>query len=101
MAFLSGRPYTPYDEAVSTAERRGVYDLSRVNMERAPDYARIDMRVDRTLTLRGQPLNIFFGAQNVTNRRNFGGYSWNGRTNAVQFGEQQGIFPILGLDYKF
>ena len=101
MSFLSGRPFTPYDEAVSTAQRRGVYDLTRVNAERAPDYGRIDMRVDRTFTVHGQPLNLFFGVQNLTNRRNFASYNWNRRTNSQQFGEQQGIFPILGLDWRF
>ena len=34
LSFLSGRPYTPYDQAVSTAQRRGVYDLARVNAAR-------------------------------------------------------------------
>jgi hypothetical protein len=101
LSVLSGRPSTPYDQAASTAQRRGVYDLLRVNADRAPDYARLDIRVDRALTVRGQPLNIFFGVQNVTNRRNFAGYSWNRRTNSQQFGEQQGLFPILGLDYRF
>ena len=57
--------------------------------------------MDRTLTVGGQPLNLFFGVQNVTNRRNFASYSWNRRTNAQQFGEQQGLFPILGLDWRF
>ncbi len=101
LAFLSGRPFTPYDQAVSTAQRRGVYDLARVNAERAPDYGRVDIRVDRTLAVGGQPVNIFLGVQNVTNRRNFASYSWNRRTNTEQFGEQQGIFPILGLDWRF
>jgi len=101
LSFLSGRPFTPYDQAVSTEQRRGVYDLTRVNAERAPDYGRVDIRVDRTFTVSGQPLNLFFGVQNVTNRRNFASYSWNRRTNTEQFGEQQGIFPILGLDWRF
>ena len=101
LSFLSGRPYTPYDQAVSTAQRRGVYDLTRVNAERAPDYGRVDLRVDRTFTVGGQPLNIFLGVQNVTNRKNFASYSWNRRTNEQQFGEQQGIFPILGFDWRF
>ena len=57
MSFLSGRPFTPYDQAVSTAQRRGVYDLTRVNAERAPDYGRVDIRVDRSFTVGGQPLN--------------------------------------------
>jgi len=101
LSFLSGRPFTPYDQAVSTEQRRGVYDLTRVNAERAPDYGRVDIRVDRTFTVSGQPLNLFFGVQNVTNRRNFASYSWNRRTNTQQFGEQQGIFPILGVDWRF
>ena len=101
LSYLSGRPFTPYDEVLSVAQRRGVYDLTRVNAERAPDYARIDVRLDRTITVGGRPLNVFVGVQNLTNRRNFASYSWNRRTNARQFGEQQGIFPILGLDWRF
>ena len=58
LSFLSGRPFTPYDQAGSTAQRRGVYDLTRVNGGRAPDYVRVDMRVDRTFTVGGQPLNV-------------------------------------------
>ena len=49
----------------------------------------------------GRPLNLFLGVQNVTNRRNFASYSWNRRTNTQQFGKQQGIFPIAGLDWRF
>lgn len=101
LSFLSGRPFTPYDRAVSTAQRRGVYDLTRVNAERAPDYGRVDIRVDRTFTVAGQPVTVFAGVQNATNRRNFASYTWNRRTNTQQFGEQQGIFPILGLDWRF
>jgi hypothetical protein len=101
LSFLSGRPFTPYDQAVSSEQRRGVYDLARVNAERAPDYGRVDIRVDRTFTVSGQALNVFLGVQNVTNRRNFASYSWNRRTNSQQFGEQQGIFPILGFDWRF
>ena len=101
LSFLSGRPFTPYDAAVSTEQRRGVYDLSRVNAERAADYSRIDIRVDRTFTIGGQPLNLFVGVQNVLNRRNFASYNWNRRSNTQQFGEQQGIFPILGFDWRF
>ena len=62
---------------------------------------RVDIRVDRTFTVGGQPLNVFAGVQNVTNRRNFASYTWNRRTNTQQFGEQQGLFPIIGLDWRF
>jgi hypothetical protein len=101
LSFLSGRPFTPYDPVASQEQRRGVYDLTRVNAERAPDYGRVDIRVDRTFITGGRPLNLFFGVQNVINRRNFSSYNWNRRSNTQQFGEQQGIFPILGLDWRF
>jgi hypothetical protein len=101
MSWLSGRPFTPYDQAASTEQRRGVYDLTRVNAERAPDYGRVDIRVDRTFIVGGQPLNVFAGVQNVANRRNFASYNWNRRTNSQQFGDQQGIFPILGFYWRF
>ena len=101
VSFLSGRPFTPYDQAASTAQRRGVYDLTRVNAERAPDYGRVDIRADRTFTVGGRPLNVFAGVQNVTNRRNFSTYSWNRRTNTQQSAEQQGLFPILGFEWRF
>jgi len=46
-------------------------------------------------------LVVFFGVQNVTNRLNFSAYTWNRRTNTVRFQEQQGLFPILGLEWKW
>jgi hypothetical protein len=27
--------------------------------------------------------------------------TWNRRSNTQQFGDQQGIFPILGVDWRF
>jgi hypothetical protein len=58
--------FSPYDQEMSTAQRRGVYDLTRVNAERAADYGRVDVRVDRTFRVGERPLNIFVGLQNVT-----------------------------------
>ena len=54
LAWLAGRPYTPYNVATSTAQVRGVYDLAQVNALRAPDYFRVDVRVDRTFRVRGR-----------------------------------------------
>lgn len=100
LAWLGGRPYTPFDEALSASVRRGIYDLSRVNAERAPAYFRLDLRAQRTFNV-SRPLTVFFGVQNVTNRKNFGAYTWNRRANTVRFQDQQGLFPILGLDWKW
>ncbi len=100
-SFLSGRPYTPFDEALSSAQRRGIYDLAQVNADRAPAYARLDVRVERRFVVGGQPLVIFGGVQNVTNRENVAQYTWNRRRNETAIQTQIGIFPILGLDWRF
>ena len=98
---LSGRPYTPFDVALSTAQRRGIYDLARVNAERAPAYFRLDLRVDRSFGAPSNPVVVFAGVQNVTNRTNFAQSTWNRRVNAPELSEQIGVFPILGLEWRF
>ena len=101
IAYLSGRPFTPFDQRVSTQLRRGVFDLARVNADRLPDYFRVDIRADRTFTVRDKPLLVFIGVQNAFNRRNIGGIGWNRNTNTQQFGEQLGLFPLIGMDWRF
>jgi hypothetical protein len=101
IAYLSGRPYTPFSLVLSTAQRRAVYDLARVNDERAPAYFRLDVRVDRRFSFGGDEVVLFGGVQNLTNRRNVAFYSWDRRGNVPTVNEQLGLFPILGLDWKF
>ncbi|MSO57236.1 MAG: DUF2867 domain-containing protein [Acidobacteria bacterium] len=101
MAYLGGRPFTPIDQAISVSQRRAVYDLSRVNAGRSPDYFRLDLRVDRTFGRGGGEVSIFAGAQNITNRKNFSGYSWDRRNNTIKTLEQLGVFPILGIEWPF
>jgi hypothetical protein len=101
MTYRGGRPYTPLDLALSAAQRRGVYDLSRVNAERAPAYFRLDLRLDRTVRVGDRLATIFAGAQNVTNRRNFAGYAWDRRNNRLKLLEQLGVFPVVGLEWPF
>ncbi|MBS1830806.1 MAG: TonB-dependent receptor [Acidobacteria bacterium] len=100
-AYLGGRPYTPFDLRESTAQRRGIFDLARVNGERARDYVRVDVRADRTFTVRDKPLLVFVGVQNILNRKNFAGYVWNRRLNAEKFNEQLGAFPLIGMEWRF
>jgi hypothetical protein len=101
LSYLAGRPYTPFDFDQSSAGRRGIYDLSSVNAARLPDYFRLDLRADRTFTVNGKSVLLFAGAQNITNRDNIAGYTWNRGTNAIELNKQLGIFPIIGLDYRF
>jgi hypothetical protein len=101
VAYLAGRPYTPFDLGLSGAQRRAVFDVGRVNGERAPDYFRLDLRVDRTFTVGGRTVAVFAGAQNVTNRKNVASYSWDRRNNEPRTNTQLGVFPLVGLDWRF
>ncbi|MGE3705119.1 MAG: TonB-dependent receptor [Vicinamibacterales bacterium] len=101
LSVLGGRPYTPFDEALSVAQRRGVYDVTRVNAERAPAYVRLDLRLDRRFTFQDADLLVFLGVQNVLNRENFAGLVWNSYLNRATKNTQLGAFPLVGLEYRF
>ena len=98
---LAGRPFTPFNIAASQAQRRGIFDLTRVNAERSPDYVRLDVRADYNFRFREQNVLLFLGVQNVTNRQNFAGLSWDRRNNRSRFDDQLGLFPLIGLDWRF
>lgn len=100
LVYLSGKPYTPFQETLSLAQSRGVLDLSRVNAARAPDYFRLDIRVDRTFRVRNKPLLLFGGVQNLTNRGNVAQAAWDRTLGQVRFNRQLGLFPIVGLDWR-
>ena len=101
MTYLSGRPITSVDSVASAAQRRLVYDLARVNSERAPDYFRLDLRVDRSFGSAERRVIVFDGVQNLTNRKNVAQYSWDRRANVLRVSDQLGVFPILGLEWPF
>jgi hypothetical protein len=98
---MSGRPYTPFNEALSTEQNREIYDLTRINGLRAPAYFRPDIRFDRTFTVREKPLLFWVGIQNVTSRRNVFGVRWNQNTNRSENLRQEGFFPLIGIDWTF
>jgi hypothetical protein len=98
---VTGRPYTPFDLTRSTAQNRGVFDLRRVNALRAPDYKRLDLRIDRNIQFHGGLLNVYVGIQNAFNRKNFYAEVWNFRTNSPKTENQLGAFPMIGLEWRF
>ena len=46
-------------------------------------------------------LLVFIGAQNVINRKNLASYSWDRRANTIQENEQIGLFPLIGMEWRF
>ena len=100
-AYLAGRPYTPFDIERSESQRRGVFDLDRVNTMRYDAYFTLDLRLDRTFLIRDQELLVYLGIQNVTGRRNQTTLLWNRVTNRPRFPTGLAQFLLVGLEWDF
>ena len=105
----SGRPFTPYDLAASEAEyalsRRGVPDLDRLNSERTPAYARIDLRVDRRFAL-GRRVNgvVYLDIQNVLDRENVFALQYTedpAEPDRLREQTNVGRLPTIGFSVEF
>lgn len=105
----SGRPFTPYDLAASEVEyalsRRGVIDLDRLNSERTPAYARIDVRVDRRFAL-GRRVNgvVYLDVQNVLDRENVFALQYTedpAEPDRLREQTNVGRLPTIGFSVEF
>ena len=92
---------TPFGMSLSTAQNRGIFDLTQANALRAPAHFRLDLRVGLTFTVKGGTLIVYGGAQNLTNRQNWAENYRDRRPNTVATRHQLGLFPIFGIDWRF
>jgi hypothetical protein len=99
--FAGGAPYTPFDVEASARALTGIYDGSRINGLRMPDYHSLSVRFDRRFHFRSSSLITYLSIWNVYGRRNVAGYYWNEVESRVQAVEQFGTLPILGLEFEF
>jgi hypothetical protein len=112
-SYTTGRPYTPYDIPLSAAQDRGIYDLSQVNALRGPAYNRVDIAFDHDFRIHRSMLNLYGGAQNILDRKNFLGYIWLDRCNQTPAClasldglpmlrvNQMPAFPVAGVRWQF
>ena len=111
-SFTSGRVYCPFDLLDSLAQSRGIYDLSRVNAVRGPDYNRLDLEFQRDFSFSRGQLEVRSGAENVLNRGNLLGYVWlqgcvggwaciNAQGLPIGKVDQMGRFPVFSAQFRF
>jgi CarboxypepD_reg-like domain/TonB dependent receptor-like, beta-barrel/TonB-dependent Receptor Plug Domain len=99
--YAGGAPYTPFDEETSATLHRGVYDRSRINMNRFPDYHSMNVRVDRRFHFDTSTLIVYLSVWNIYGRENISHYAWNGIENKQEPEKMWGTFPVLGVEYEF
>ncbi len=100
-SYLTGRPYTPFNEELSRAQRRGIFDLSQVNSLRYSPFFTLDLRLDRAFRIDGRTVLAYAGMQNVTGRENPQGVFWNRLTNETGIGSVTGRFLLVGMEWLF
>jgi hypothetical protein len=98
--YAGGVPTTPFDEAASLALGRGVYDESRLNAERLPDYHSLNVRVARRFHFSGSNLIVYLSVWNAYARENIAGSYWNEVKNQPDRTLQWGALPIFGVQYE-
>lgn len=103
--YASGRPYTPFNLAISEAQQRGIYDLTEINAARGPAYNRADVDFAYIIRLSKGSVNAHAGIDNLFDRENFLGYAWEDRmpmgVPAEKAVYQMPFFPNFGASYRF
>lgn len=99
--YAGGVPYTPFDLTTSKASNSGIYDQSKINGVRLPDYHSLNLRIDKRFNLSSSSLVIYFSIWNAYGRKNLYAYSWNEMKNEPQEEKQWTTIPIFGVELEF
>ncbi|MEO8514871.1 MAG: TonB-dependent receptor [Ignavibacteria bacterium] len=99
--YTTGRPYTPFDIALSTIAGRGVSDFNNFNGSRFKDYNRLDLRVDKKWNFKGWSIVSYIELQNVFNTENIYQYFWNEYKNTQGTIYQWKFLPVGGFSVQF
>jgi len=92
--YSTGKPYTPYNSD-------GTQNTDDINILRLPVNNSLDLRVDKRWFFEKWTLITYVDIQNVYNRKNVVGVSWDQRTQEPEFNETIGVLPSIGISVMF
>jgi len=92
--YSTGKPYTPYNSD-------GTQNVDDINLLRLPVNNSLDVRVDKRWFFEKWTLITYVDIQNIYNRKNVVGVSWDQRTQAPEFNETIGLLPSIGISVMF
>lgn len=99
--YAGGAPYTPFDEEASRAAFKGIFDETRVNGARLPDFHSLNIRADRRFNFQSSALVVYLSVWNAYARQNIATYYWSEIDNEVAAEKMWGILPVFGIEYEF
>ncbi len=100
--YVTGNPYTPCSGGVLNAAA-GSYDCIQgsPNSRRIPAFNQLDVRLDKTWTFDSYKLTAYLDVQNMYNRANADGVSYNYRYTKPEWQTGLPIIPSLGVRGEF
>jgi hypothetical protein len=105
VGYHTGTPYIPFLFDESTVQQRTIFDLSKINTQRGPNYFRLDLRYEMDFSLFQHPFDVYVGLDNATNRKNYYQYAFIPHCGTVCTAPyeltQQGFLVEGGFTYRF
>ncbi len=99
--YAGGAPFTPFDETVSKEVNKGVFNESKINGERLPDFHSLNIRADKRFHFSKSTLIVYLSVWNAYARKNIAAYTWNEIDNKRDEEKMWGLLPVFGIEYEF
>jgi hypothetical protein len=99
LRYTTGNPYTPVAGAYQRSSGDWVAVDGPLLSRRLPDFFQLDLRVDRGWARPWGTLNLYIDLQNVVNRQNAEGVTYNKDYTRPSYTSGLPIFPSIGVEY--
>ncbi len=97
--YTTGNPFTPVAGAYLDHDDDWAPIDGPLLSERLPDFVQLDLRIDRTWRRSWGALDLYIDLQNVTNRGNAEGVTYNEDFTRRSLTTGLPIFPSIGVEY--
>ena len=103
LLYNGGYRYTPHDPILSAEQRRFVPQAHSFWEAQVTPYSRIDSRISYRFNKKRLSGSISLDIQNLTNKKNLNGVSYNAATNELSFRNFDGgeFIPVLNFVFDF
>ncbi|HEU4728642.1 MAG TPA: TonB-dependent receptor [Kofleriaceae bacterium] len=96
--YTTGNPFTPVDHAVMNGSSYTAIDGPLLS-ERLPAFVQLDLRLDHAWRRSWGVLDLYIDVQNVTNRDNPEGVTYNKDYTRRSYTTGLPVFPSIGVEY--
>jgi hypothetical protein len=96
--YTTGNPFTPVDHAMMVGSQYVAVDGPLLS-ERLPAFVQLDLRLDHAWRRSWGTLDLYIDVQNVTNRDNAEGVTYNKDYSQRSYTTGLPVFPAIGIEY--